>query len=246
MDIEDTSLSVAAPPRKALTGISVAFVGPDGAGKSTVVERLLSAWPGCTRFVFMGAGIDQANYSLPTSRWLTRRKRQRLEKLLEDPEVLPPARLLSNDQQTTISGGRIIKIAGLLNRLAEEWYRAIVVGIFKLRGFVVLCDRHFIFEHRLDSSEPNELLSVRLHNWLLRRFYPRPDIVVFLDADAAFLQKRKMEWPVEHLEYQRQTIIKQRSLVGHFVTIDTTQPLAVVVDQVANEIVQYRSARDRN
>jgi hypothetical protein len=55
-----------------------------------------------------------------------------------------------------------------------------------------------------------------------------------------------MEWPVEHLEYQRQTIIKQRPLVGHFVTIDTTQPLAVVVDQVANEIVQYRSARDRN
>jgi thymidylate kinase len=121
-----------------------------------------------------------------------------------------------------------------------------VVGIFKLRGFVVLCDRHFIFEHRLESSESNELLSVRLHNWLLRRFYPRPDIVVFLDADAAFLQKRKMEWPVEHLEYQRQTIIKQRPLVGHFVTIDTTQPLAVVVDQVANEIVQYRSARDRN
>jgi thymidylate kinase len=227
MDIKDTSLSVAAPPRKALVGVSVAFVGPDGAGKSTVVESLLSAWPGCTRFVFMGAGIDQANYSLPTSRWLTRRKRQRLEKMLEDPEVLPPARLLSNDQQTKISGGRIVKIV-------------------KLRGFVVLCDRHFIFEHRLESSESNELLSVRLHNWLLRRFYPRPDIVVFLDADAAFLQKRKMEWPVEHLEYQRQTIIKQRPLVGHFVTIDTTQPLAVVVDQVANEIVQYRSARDRN
>ena len=246
MNVEYTLLSVAAPPRRVLFGVSVAFVGPDGSGKSTVVESLLSAWPGCTRFVFMGAGIDQANYSLPTSRWLTRRKRQRLENLLEDPEVLPPARLLSQDQQTKISGGRIVKAVGLLNRLAEEWYRAIVVGIFKLRGFIVLCDRHFIFDHRLDSSKSNELLSVRIHNWLLRRFYPRPDIVILLDADAAFLQKRKMEWPLEHLEYQRQTIIKQSPLVGHFITIDTTQPLAVVVEQVANEVVQYSSARDPN
>ena len=244
MNGQTTVLRVATPSRQASRGISVAFVGPDGAGKSTVVEQLLAAWPEVTRFVFMGAGIDQANYSLPTSRWLTRRKRRRLENLLEDSDVLPPARLLTEDQQGKISGGRLVKFAGLVNRVAEEWYRAMVVGIFRLRGFIVLCDRHFIFEHRLEPAVSDELLSVRIHNWLLRRFYPRPDIVIFLDADAAFLQKRKMEWPIEHLEYQRQTILGQRPLVGHFVTVDTTQSLATVVDQVANVIVDY--AADRN
>lgn len=239
MSDEETRPSVAMASRRPFRGLSIAFVGPDGAGKTTVVERLLDAWPGVTRFVFMGAGIDQANYSLPTSRWLTRRKRRRLEQLLEDPDVLPPARLLSEDQREKISGGRLVKIAGLVNRIAEEWYRAIVVGIFRMRGYIVLCDRHFLFEHRLETSEPDELLTVRIHNWLLRRFYPRPDLVVFLDADAAFLQKRKMEWPLEHLEHQRQTIIGQRQLVDHFVRVDTTQPLDAVLDQVTEIIVRY-------
>ena len=225
------------PSRGLFRGVCVAFVGADGAGKSTVVQRLLGAWPEVTRFVFMGAGIDQANYALPTSRWLTRRKRRRMAKMLPDPNVLPPARLWSEEQRQSISGGRLFKIVGLINRLAEEWYRYCVVALFKLRGYVVLCDRYFLFEHRLEPPNPDQPFSVRIHNWILRRLYPRPDLVIFLDADAGFLRRRKPEWPIEHLEHQRNVIAEQSRLVPRFVRIDATQPLAAVVEQVADTIV---------
>jgi len=219
-------------------GVCIAFVGPDGAGKSTAVEKLTEAWPEVTRFIFMGAGIDQANYALPTSRWLTRRKRQRLADTLEDPDVLPPARLLTDEQRKEIPKGRLIKIIGLVNRVAEEWYRYSVIATFKLLGYVVLCDRYYLFEYRLEPAnvDADEPLSARIHNWLLRRIYPRPDLVVFLDADAEFLRRRKPEWPIEHLEHQRQSILLQSRLVPEFVRVDATQPLHEVLGEVADTI----------
>jgi thymidylate kinase len=225
---EGKPFTSSSPSRRVNRGISVAFVGADGAGKSTVAENVLKLWPAVTRFIFMGAGIDQANYTLPTSRWLTRRKRRRLKQLMEDPDVLPPARLWSQEQRAAVSGGRLVKFVGLVNRVAEEWYRACVIATFKIRGFVVLCDRYVLFEHRLDTN-PNEPISVRIHKWLLRRLYPRPDLVIHLDASAEFLQRRKPEWPLEHLEHQCQVITEQSSLVRHFVRIAATQPFATVL-----------------
>lgn len=237
--VESTKLDAASPRRRVFRGVSVAFVGPDGAGKSTVVKSLLDAWPDVTRFVFMGAGIDQANFALPSSRWLTRRKRRRLENVLEDPSVLPPARLLSEEQRNTISGGRLVKVVGLVNRVAEEWYRYCVIASFESLGYVVLCDRYFLFEHRLEPPKRDAPLTVRIHDWLLRRLYPRPDLVIFLDADPGFLRRRKPEWPIEHLEHQRENILRQSKLVPRFVRVDATQPLSAVLDEVADTIVRH-------
>jgi thymidylate kinase len=237
--VESVSPNAVRPSRRVFRGVSIAFVGPDGAGKTTVIENLMDAWSEVTRLVSMGASIDQANYSLPTSRWLTRRKRRRLAKLLKDSEVLPPARLLSEDQRRSVSGGRLVKIVGLVNRVAEEWYRYCVVATFKLLGYVVLCDRYFLFEYRLEPMDSDEPASVRVHNWLLRKFYPRPDLVILLDADAEFLRRRKPEWPLEHLEHQRALILRQSRLVHRFARVDATQPLSVVLDRVAQTIVEY-------
>lgn len=240
MSVQIAELDTAKPRRRLLRGVCVSFVGPDGAGKTTAVENLMEAWPDATRFVFMGAGIDQANYALPTSRWLTRRKRERLAKTLDNPDVLPPARLLTDEQRKEVSNGKLIKVIGLINRIAEEWYRYSVIATFKLLGYVVLCDRYFLFEHRLEPAnvDADEPLSVRIHNWILRRLYPRPDMVIFLDADAEYLRRRKPEWPIEHLEHQRKSILLQSRLVPEFIQIDATQPLHEVLKQVADTITR--------
>lgn len=240
MSVQTADLNTVTPRRRLLRGVCVSFVGPDGAGKTTAVRNLTEAWPDVARFVFMGAAIDQANYALPTSRWLTRRKRKRLANTLDETGVLPPARLLTDEQQKKVSGGKLIKAIGLINRVAEEWYRYSVIATFKLLGYVVLCDRYFLFEHRLEpvSADADEPVSVRIHNWLLRKMYPRPDLVIFLDADAEFLRARKPEWPIEHLEHQRQSILLQSKLVPEFVRLDASQPLPVVLRQIAETIQQ--------
>jgi thymidylate kinase len=109
------------------------------------------------------------------------------------------------------------------------------VWAYRLRGYTVLCDRHFLFEYCPDvgsDREADQLLSVRIHAWLLRRLFPKPDLVIFLDAPAETLYARKPEWPVEHLERQRAGIIEQGRACRNFVTIEASQPLESVLSQV--------------
>ena len=47
---------------------TVAIIGADGAGKSTVAKALEGSMPLPTKYIYMGANIESANIALPTSR----------------------------------------------------------------------------------------------------------------------------------------------------------------------------------
>jgi thymidylate kinase len=230
----------------AVRGCTVAIVGADGAGKSTVIERLLERGGLPARYVYMGASIERANYSLPTSRWLMRRKRRALGDLLDDSDAVPPADIMPTEMRRRLGGGSLIKALGLANRVAEEWYRQMVVWCLALRGYVVLCDRHFLFEYCPDSParrRPGAPLSVRIHHWLLRHAYPRPTLTIFLDAPPALLYQRKPEWSLAHLERQRSGILEQGLKVRGFTVVDAAQPLATVVAE-ATALIRRHAARN--
>ena len=84
--------------------------------------------------------------------------------------------------------------------MAEEWYRQLVIEYYQLRGNVVLVDRHFVFDyyyHDIVRTRGYRPFSSRAHGYMLEHLYPRPDLVICLDAPAEVLyepQRRRQRW----------------------------------------------------
>ena len=240
--VADSAVSLS--PRRWFHGTSVALIGADGSGKTTVIDALMMIWPEDCRYVYMGANVQKANYSLPTTRLLTRLKQRALADTLDDSGTLPPAALLSDEQRRRLPRRRIVKALTMINRIMEEWYRQLIVSIFRLRGFVVLCDRHYLFDYSPHRRRKGLPTSVRVHHWILRHLFPRPDLAIFLDAAPEILFRRKPEWTLAHLQRQREEILEQGAHIGRFITVDASLSREEVLTNVAAEIERVRQHSD--
>jgi thymidylate kinase len=77
----------------------------------------------------------------------------------------------------------------------------------------------------------------------LRRFYPRPDLIICLDAPAEVLFARKGEGTPELLERRRQEYLQLRQVAPHFVIVDATQTEEEVVRLVTGLIADFYRLR---
>jgi thymidylate kinase len=188
------------------SGFTVALIGPDGAGKTTVARRLERELPFRIEYVYMGINPDSSNYLLPTTRALHAFRRRRGAK----PDTAGPRDSRQPDKprprdplRRGLRSARSFLRLG--NRLAEEWHRALVASRGRRRGAVVVLDRHFFADyHAYDvAARPHRSASRRLHGFVLSRLYPRPDLVIYLDAPAEILLERKGEGTLDSLERRR-------------------------------------------
>jgi hypothetical protein len=102
-----------------------------------------------------------------------------------------------------------------------------------------LYDRHFALDFAPEITPPGpESLDRRIHNWCLRRLYPLPHLVIFLDAPGALLFARKGELTIEELERRRQGFLKLGARIPGFVRVDASQPLAQVYADVERHVVR--------
>ena len=140
-----------------------------------------------------------------------------------------------------MSLGQMLWAAGrLVNFLAEEWSRQLLSWIYRAQGYIVLYDRHFLFDFSLDGVESDVgTFERRLHRWILTQLYPRPSLVIYLDAPAEVLFARKGEKTLEELENRRQAFIRQGTQVRNFVRVDGTQQLNAVCAEVSKLIAEY-------
>jgi thymidylate kinase len=123
----------------------------------------------------------------------------------------------------------------LLNRLAEEWHRQLLAWRHVRRGEVVVFDRHFFadyYSHDVAGGGPRPITR-RIHGFVLQHLYPRPDLVVFLDAPPETLFARKGEGTIEALRRRRQDYLDVAPHCRNFVSVDADRPL----DDVTAEVV---------
>ncbi|HKG90696.1 MAG TPA: hypothetical protein VKA84_02320 [Gemmatimonadaceae bacterium] len=240
------------------TAFTVALVGADGAGKSTIGRRLAATLPLPVTYLYMGDNPAAATDTLPTTRLLRALRRARGAR--PAPAGGPPdptrraAAAAARRNAGTLARAAASARAGvrLANRLAEEWYRQFIAWRHLRRGRVVLFDRHFFADYYAHDIAPADVagggdgarpLSERIHGLVLARLYPRPDLVVCLDAPAEVLFARKGEGTVESLERRRREYFAMRDLVTHFVVVDASRPEDEVASDVSALVVDFYRAR---
>ena len=230
-------------------GFTVALIGPDGVGKTTIARRLEREFPMPLKYLYMGDNVETSNVMLPTTRWWkTRQLRHRNGSSMPAAAAGAPA---AGARRKPVRAWRwplhaARKSLGFVNRILEEAYRELVAQSYFRRGTIVLFDRHFIFDFYHFDIEPQATprsLKRRLHGFVLRHLSRRPDLVVCLDAPGEVVFRRKGEFSPEFLEMRRQQYREFQHLVPHFALVNADRDLDLVIADVAGVITHFAAHR---
>jgi hypothetical protein len=203
-------------------GLELILLGPDGAGKSSViaaVRRELAGvfpWSGCATF--------------PPA--VLRRLLRRPEGPERLPHALPPRSFLAS----------AVRAVGYWLVYYTLGY-CLSVRPALARSTLLVHDRHLV-----DALVDPKRYRYAGPRWLLRvvwRLVPKPDLVILLDAPAEVLQARKRDVSLEETVRQREAY---RALLGTLANghlVDAAQPLERVVRQVTDIILRHLGTRIR-
>ena len=232
-------------------GLTVALIGPDGAGKTTVARALPDRLGPSAKYIYMGINWDASEHLLPTTRLVRAVRRSRGGRADAGGPPPPPAATAATAPSQPVAkrlAGATWGALALANRLAEEWYRQILVWRHVRRGVIVVFDRDFFSDYHAHdiAGGATRSLSRRIHGYLLEHVYRKPDLVVFLDAPAAVLHARKGEGTLESLERRRQDYLALAGVTPRFVSVDATNSLDDVISDVIGEIERAAAARSRS
>jgi thymidylate kinase len=200
------------------TGLWVAFYGPDGAGKSSVIrrieDRIAPAFRRTARYHLRPRFGRRAAHGGMTA---------------TEPHAQTARGVL----------GSLAKVAyWFLDATLGFWLR---VRPQLVRSTLVVFDRYVD-----DLTVDPKRYRYGAPAWVaeaLRRVTPRPHVTVVLDAPADVLQARKAEVPRTESERQR---IAYRALARHTrgaVVVDTAKPLPDVVDAAETAILDRLAER---
>lgn len=224
---------------------SVALIGPDGAGKTSLTARLRQSCAVPIKCLYMGINIEASNHALPTSRLVAYLKRRKNTGTAVSHSGEASPSIGENGKRGL--GPSVWVVGRLANRLLEEWYRQLLSWCYQLRGYAVVYDRHFLYDFTLDGIDGEKHpADKRLHRWLLEHCYPRPDLIIYLDAPAEVLFARKGEKTLEELERRRKAFLQLACKEKNFVRVDATRPFEVVYADASNLMEHaYRNKQAR-
>src|SRR5262245_54508953 len=160
-----------------MKAFTVAVIGPDGAGKTTVTRRVERTLPRPVKYLYMGDNPEPSGVLLPTTRLLHALNRAQGG----PPAGAPPDRRRRQRPKGVVrrTWRTIRSMLGLGNRFAEEWFRQVLTWYYLARGRIVLFDRHFYsdyYDHDVAGNVRDKSLSQRLHGFVLQHLYPKPDL----------------------------------------------------------------------
>ena len=199
-------------------GLLVTFLGPDGAGKSTVGDGLekaiKSSFDGVERFHFRPSSFSSKN---------------NVATVVENP----------HEQNTR---GMIISIAKLIYFIIDYFIGNITKIIpLKRKSYLIIFDRYFhdlfIDPRRYRYGAPMWLAKLASH------FIPTPDLFIIFDAPTDVIQSRKKEVSSEETERQRQAYIAFAKTKLNCIVIDTSVGIDESVDIVTKALLDYMKAK---
>ena len=188
------------------TGLHVAFLGPDGSGKSSVIDRVI---PDLT-LAFRKTACLHLRPGLG-------------RKWNEIPPVIDPHGKAPRNLPESIAKA----LYYWFDYFAGWW---LMIWPKRIRSTLVVFDRYYhdllVDPKRYRYGGPMWL--VRLVGGLI----PKPDLWILLDAPAEVLQERKQEVPIEETARQRDAYLKLVKNLKNGFVVDASQNLDDVVGDV--------------
>lgn len=200
------------------TGAWIAFVGPDGSGKSLVISRVHQQFEPAFRGV--------ATFHM-RPKFLSRRPRTAVP--VTDPHGEPLRGSIAS----------MVKLIYYGIDYSLGYLFQIMPALIRTR--MILFDR-YIYDLQVDTRRiryggPKWLLG------LIALIVPRPDLVVLLDAPAEVLWPRKQEVPLDEVARQRSAYLKVARALPFAIVVNAAQPVADVVHDAAKAILTHFTRR---
>lgn len=216
-------------------GTTVALIGQDGAGKSTIARSVVDHLPYDAATVYMGINLEASRVMLPTTRLSLAVKRSRGRR----PDMTAHA-----DVGTRRPGflAQVRRILRSLNWIAEEHYRTLLVRRIRRRPAIAILDRDFYCDYYWQAVAPTSgkrQIDVRLHGAYLRRWYPKPDLVLLLDAPPDVLHARRPEHSVAQAEQRRAAYLGLADVLPTMQVVAADRPLPDVVADITERIIAF-------
>ena len=227
--------SPADPPRAPWRGTTIALVGQDGAGKSTIARSVVDHLPYDAATVYMGINLEASTVMLPTTRLSLAMKRRRGRR----PDMT--AHGDEGNRKTGVAAD-LRRMARAVNWIAEEMYRTVLVQRIRRRGAIAIQDRDFYCDYywsAVSLARERRPLDVRLHGAYLRRWYPKPDLVLLLDAPAEVLHARRPEHDLAQIAQRRAAYLALVDVLPAVQVVSADRPLAEVIEDITQRIIAF-------
>lgn len=194
--------------------LKIVILGPDGAGKSSVIQ-------GLKRNLSQGGHAVKVRHLKPQG---ISPQRGEPGAIVTDPHGKPPRSALTS----------LVKI---LVWLIEEWW----AHLFQDKnGRLLICDRYYhdLLVDPMRYRYGGPLWMAWLVGWLM----PQPRLWVLLDAPVEVLQARKQEVTRQESARQRQAYLAFVRQQPRHAIVDASQPLDKVIADVEQAVTAINSA----
>jgi len=198
-------------------GLHVAFLGPDGSGKTSVINRVFSSLALAfseTSYVHLRPGIG--------------RKKSRGGPVI-DPHGQAPWSWPAS----------VVKAAYLWLDYFVGWW--LFVWPKKVRSTLIIFDRYY-HDMLVDPKRYRYGGPMWLARWV-GQLIPQPDLWILLDAPVEVLHGRKKEVPLKETARQRDAYLNLFDGMKNGIVIDASQHLDDVVADVNGAILNFMADR---
>lgn len=198
------------------TGLLVAVLGPDGAGKTTLIEGMKRELSGVFRRIHS-----------------FRFRPDILERNLPGPEPHPHAKSRRSPWLSILKVLYLCADYGL-GYLIKVWPKLI-------RSDLLIFDRYYddilVDPTRYRYGGPRWLIK------FARLIIPKPDIILILDAPEDQLLARKTELPREELQRQRLAYRQLAAEASNTIMLDASRPASEVLRQATESCLRHLHSR---